>query len=285
MTDPVATPAAADPATPAAATPVTTPDPVAPTTAKASLIPDAPAVAPVEPAVTSTPDEGPEWLLYDGVKGAGKMPEWFRADKYKTVAAQAEAFTHLERRLGAFTGAPKDGKYEPPKLPEGIEGEFDMEHPVLTAFDTWAIENQVSQKGRDEMLSLFAQYEAQQVPNFVEIKQEIGEKADERINTASLWAKANLTAAEFEEFRAVMSDKNAARVFRVVESLIGKSVQPRTAKPGDDGSAASKTTLEHINEMQAKIGPDGKRLYETDAGYRNKVEKLRMDYFANQQSV
>lgn len=52
----------------------------------------------------------PKFLFADGVEGTGETPEWFKSNKYKTVADQAKAYTELESRFGAFSGAPKDGK-------------------------------------------------------------------------------------------------------------------------------------------------------------------------------
>ena len=45
------------------------------------------------------------------------MPEWYKADKYKSVAEQAKAYTELEKKFGGFTGAPKDGY----SVVEGVE--------------------------------------------------------------------------------------------------------------------------------------------------------------------
>ena len=66
----------------------------------------------------STPElnEG-EYFLSDGIKGTGDTPEWYKSDKYKSVAEQAKAYTELEKKFGGFTGAPKDGYAGP----EGIE--------------------------------------------------------------------------------------------------------------------------------------------------------------------
>lgn len=49
-----------------------------------------------------------EYFLTEGIKGAGDTPEWFKADKYKSIADQAKAYTELEKRFGGFKGAPKD---------------------------------------------------------------------------------------------------------------------------------------------------------------------------------
>jgi hypothetical protein len=68
----------------------------------------------------STPElsEG-EYFLSDGIKGTGDTPEWYKGDKYKSVAEQAKAYTELEKKFGGFTGAPKDGY----QGPEGIEAD------------------------------------------------------------------------------------------------------------------------------------------------------------------
>ena len=296
MTDPTPATPAADPSAPAAAASTTSGTPPTPTPAaaaapavepKASLIPDDPAApaatpAAADPAATPAKDEGPEWFLADGVKGTGPMPEWYRADKYKTLTAQAEAYAHLEKRFGAFVGAPKDGKYEVPKAPEGTSGEFDAEHPLIQTFTNWAAENQVSQKAYGDLLGMFAQYEASQTPNMAEVKAEIGKDADERIGRVSVWARANLTGDEFEAFRAAMSDRNAATVFKAVEAVVARNRQPPVAKPGAGGEVVP-GGLQAIDELQAKLGPDGKRLYETDQKWRAMVERKRVEYFESQE--
>lgn len=283
MTDPTPTTPAADPTAPAAVASTTPPtDPTPTPAAVKSIIPDEPTADPAPADPAPLVEEGPEWFLYDGVKGTGKPPEWYKADKYKTVAAQAEAYSHLEKRLGAFVGAPKDGKYEMPPPPEGVEGTFDAEHPLFSTFTGWAAENQVSQKAYNDLLGMFAQYEAAQTPSMADVKAELGADADARINSVSLWAKANLTGEEFQAFRSAMSDRNAAQVFRAVEAVVAKTRQPKVPKPGDGGDAVVVGGLAAIHEMQAKIGPDGKRLYDTDPKYRQMVEAKRVEYFEAQ---
>ena len=59
-------------------------------------------------AAEPTLGEG-EFFLSEGIKGVGDLPEWYKADKYKSIAEQAKAYTELEKKFGGFTGAPKDG--------------------------------------------------------------------------------------------------------------------------------------------------------------------------------
>ena len=236
-----------------------------------------------KPETAANQDE-PEWFLYEGVKGVGKPPEWYKADKYKTVAAQAKAHTDLEKRFGAFTGAPENGVYEI-KLPENLDGSLDVEHPLLKGLQTWAAEKQMSQEGFTEAITMLAEYEASLVPDISVIKAEVGDNADARIAAVASWGKANLKPDEFETLREATSGPNAAAVFKTIEAVVAKSRQVRLPKPGEDVVAAQPGGEAAINAAQAKIGPDGKRLYETDAAYRAKVEKMRFDYYNSAQKA
>lgn len=236
-----------------------------------------------KPETAANQDE-PEWFLYEGVKGVGKPPEWYKADKYKTVAAQAKAHTDLEKRFGAFTGAPENGVYEI-KLPENLDGSLDVEHPLLKGLQTWAAEKQMSQEGFTEAITMLAEYEASLVPDISVIKAEVGENADARIAAVASWGKANLKPDEFETLREATSGQNAAAVFKTIEAVVAKSRQVRLPKPGEDVVAAQPGGEAAINAAQAKIGPDGKRLYETDAAYRAKVEKMRFEYYNSAQKA
>ena len=78
-----------------------------------------------------------EYFLTEGIKGTGDTPEWFKADKYKSIADQAKAYTELEKRFGGFKGAPKDGY----QAPEGIE----QDDALFAELKTFAEETNMSQ--------------------------------------------------------------------------------------------------------------------------------------------
>ena len=108
MADPVTPAAPVEPAVPAA--PVA--DPAAPAAlvaapvVPASLIDPAAPGAPAEPAAPVVPAEpslvpdppAASWYLSEGVGGEGEAPVWFKGDKYKTIADQAQAYPELEKR-------------------------------------------------------------------------------------------------------------------------------------------------------------------------------------------
>lgn len=290
MVEPTATPAApvvpvapaapvVDPTAPVVTPPVIdapTPSLVDPNAAQPAAAPAAPSLVPT----VLTPD--PKWYLSEGVGGAGEVPDWFKSDKYKTADEQAKAYTALEQRFGAFTGAPEDGVYKI-NMPEGIAGNFDTEHQLFQDLNKWAAESQLSQPAYDNVIGMLARYEASMMPDMGEIKKELGENADARITSASQWAKSNLTDVEYQAFRDAQTGTNAAAVFKVVEAVIAKTRQVAMPKPGEDVPGAVATGLEEINAMQAKLGEDGKRLYETDSKYRKMVEEKRFAFMAAQE--
>lgn len=230
------------------------------------------------------PNSGKAWLLNEGVMGAGEKPGWFKSEKYKTVAAQAEAYIGLEKRFGGFTGAPKNEKGEVAYTftpPEGVE--FKVDHPMAKAFSDWAGANQLSQEGYNQVLGQLVQYELAQQPDMNAIKGRLGADADTRISTAAAWVKANLGAEGFASFRAATSGKNADAVFKLTEALIGKTGQVRMPAPGADVPGA--TGGDGLNKIKADHGakmPNGQLRVDAEPAYRNEIEKRYREYYASQ---
>jgi hypothetical protein len=290
VTTPAAAPAAPAAAAPAAPAPAAAPAAAAP--AIDSLIPAAPAAAapaaaapaaaaPAAPAAPVNPNSPDAWVLAEGVLGTGPKPEWFKGDKYVTVADQAKAYVDLEKRFGSFVGAPKEGKYDN-KLPEGAAVELVGDHPLLGTFSKWAGENQLSQKGYTELLGMLAEYEAQHVVDPAAVKTQIGENADARINAVAQWGKANLDADGYEALRVAVSGPQAAAAFKVLEAAIAKSVQPSLPKPGADvpagGNASAQAEIDKL--MQERL-PNGKLRFFEDPKFRKQVEDKRVALFTN----
>jgi hypothetical protein len=302
---PAVAPAAAPvtPAAPAAAAPAAPVAPVAPAAAGPANLLDvvAPAAAPVEPThaekvaaaqklldderARSDPNSDKNWNLDSQTLGKGEKPTWLKSDKYKSVAAQAEAYVALESRFGAFKGAPAEGKYEF-KPPENMAGAtIDMNNPLLKNFTEWAAKNQLNQEGYNTILGTLVQYEATRAPNAQGIVAGIGERAVERIGAISKWAEANLTREEMNSFRSATAldsnfSQNAriAAVFKAMETVISKTSQFKMPKVGDDvvtGTAGE----DALRQMQGAKGPDGQRLYDTDPQYRAKVAAAYKAHF------
>ena len=263
--------------------------PVVPT--PASLVPDpepAPAVAPtslVPDPAAPTPGNDSKWYLAENVAGQGDAPEWFKADKYKSVDEQAKAYVELEKRFGAFTGAPEDGVYKI-NIPEGVPVEIDPSHSLFQELNKWAGESQLSQKAYDAVIGMFARYESSVAPDMDNMKKDLGDNADARLNSVAQWAKSNLSEDLYKAFRNAQTQANATDTFKVFEAIIAKTRQVAMPKPGDDVPGTVLTGLEEINAMQTELIKDGddkgKRRYIVDSEFREKVEKLRMRFLAAQ---
>lgn len=290
---PAVTPPAVPAAAPAVAAPAVTP-PVDATAAPASLLPDdVPAVpqtdaeklaaarATVAAAeAAADPNGGKAWLLKDGVMGEGEKPAWFKQDKYATVAKQAEAYVHLESRLGSFVGAPKDGAYKI-NVPAGVDVKSDS--PLMTEFTKWAAKSQLSQEGLDQLMGFLVQDVASRAPNIEAIRGRLGENADARIAAVAQWGKANLGTEGYATLRAATSGVNADAVFKVLEQVIGKTGQVRLPKPGPDvPGGAPGAGLAGIQAEHGAKDANGKLKVDTVPGYRQQIEKKYADYYAGQ---
>lgn len=208
--------------------------------------------------------------MNDTTPGTGEKPAWFKSEKYKNVSEQARAYSELETKLGAFVGAPKDGKYEV-KLPEGIT--VDLAHPMMKGFQEWATKNNVSNDKFNELVGQLASYEAAQVVPMSTVLTQLGPQANTRISNVVTWAKANLDEAGFQLMRAATSDgRTAAATFAVLERIVAKTGQVRMPKPGEDTAAAQPSGLKAIQDKQAAKNAKGQRLYEIDPNYRKAVD-------------
>lgn len=216
------------------------------------------------------------------MQGTGEAPDWFLKDKYANVAEQAKAYPDLQKRFGAFIGAPKDGKYDT-KLPEGAGVELDAAHPLLGEFQKWAGANQLSQKGFTELMGMLGQYEAQHIVDPAAVKTAIGENADTRITAVAQWGKANLDAAGYEALRTALTPgKHSVAIFTALESVIAKTTQKKMPGPGADVPAGQPSQLAAI---QAKMGvrdASGKLKYQTDEKYRAECERELQEAVAAQ---
>jgi hypothetical protein len=280
-----AAPAAAVPAAPAAAPAAS--DSILPAAPAASPAPAAPVVAPAAaPQPTAVDPNAPApWNYADGTPGTGKAPDWFKADKYKTVDKQAEAYSHLEKRFGTFVGAPEGGKYEF-KAPEGLDVTLDNEHPLLVDLNKWGVENQLSQKGYNELMGMLSQYEAGMIPDMNEVKKEIGDHADDRIANVATWAQANLGAEGYQTLRAALSGQQAAAIFTSIEAIIGKTTQVPMPKPGSDSPAAQPGGEAAILAKFSAKDANGRLRTRTDLKYLAEVEaELRKFYNDNQSAA
>lgn len=214
---------------------------------------------------TSTADG---WKYADEINGEGDRPEWFK-EKYGSVADQAKAYSELEKKFGGFTGAPEED-YEL-TVPEGVEGEFDMEDPRIAWFQQTAKDANMSQDTFTQMLHGWVQHEVDGMGVSRESEiQALGSNAQSRLKDLGDWGSANLSPEEFEGFKSLAS--SAAGV-QTLEALIGK-----TRKGGVANTAAIATPGVSKEVLDERVS-DPK--YQTSKSFRNETERLFEDFYGS----
>jgi len=221
-------------------------------------------------ASSPTLSEG-EYFLSDGIKGSGDTPDWYKGDKYKSVAEQAKAYTELEKKFGGFTGAPKDGY----SGPEGIDGD-DALLQELTEFATKTNMSQEAFGDAWELLSAQGQA-VEQVTQEQEIAS-LGDNAQERIKNVEGYLKNNLDADVYEEVRNLVTD---ARSIQLVEHLVRATAPARL--PIDGGDHPSGMTWSDVEAEMFKKNDSGQLLRSIDSNHEAKIQKMMQDFGGDRQ--
>ena len=216
-------------------------------------------------AAEPTLGEG-EYFLTEGIKGTGELPEWFKADKYKSIADQAKAYTELEKRFGGFKGAPKDG-YQPP---EGIE----PDDALFAELKTFAEETNMSQDAFDRAWGLLqAQSEAVEEVSLEAEMAKLGDNATGRIKHVEQFMKNNLEPETYERLRYAV---NSAEAVELVEALI-KSTAPAKL-PIDGVVEPGGITWQAIEAEMYKKDDNGNLLRSVDRNHEAKIQRMMKEY-------
>ena len=201
------------------------------------------------------------WAYAEGINGDGDKPEWFIDSKYKSVADQAKAYPELASKLGGFTGAPEEYELS---MPDGIEGEWATDDPMLSNFQEWAKESGLNQDRFTELLHMYVQndFENQSQNREQEVKS-LGDNAKERLQNIDDYARANLSE---DEYAGILQATTTAAGVKAVEALIAKT---RGYKIPDANDAVD-TGLSHSDLRQKMADPR----YGSDPSYRKEVDAL-----------
>ena len=216
-------------------------------------------------AAEPTLGEG-EYFLSDGVKGVGDTPEWYKADKYKSVAEQAKAYTELEKKFGGFTGAPKDGY----SIVEGVEPEDEL-WQELVSFGERTNMSQSALNDAWEILS--AQEQAVEEVSMEMELQKLGDNAVERVKVVEQYMKNNLDSDTYERVRYGV---NSAESIELVEALI-KATAPAKL-PIDGHIEPGGITWEDIEAEMFKKHENGQLLRSVDQNHERKIQRMMQEF-------
>lgn len=207
-----------------------------------------------------------EYWLSEGVKGSGDMPEWYNAEKYKSVAEQAKAQRELEKRLGGFTGAPKDGY----QAPEGV----DAEDELFQQLQQFGEKTNMSQDALAEAWQLLSAQDsvAQEVSQEAELAK-LGDNASQRISQADTVLRNNLSAEDYEKAKNLVT---TAESVELIETMV-RAMQPAKL-PIDGNIQPGGITWADIEKQMYMKDESGNLLRSVDRNHEAKIQRMMKDF-------
>ena len=203
-------------------------------------------------------------------------------DKYKaedrsiedSALEQGKAYNELSKKFGAFTGAPDEETGYEVTLPEGVEGEFYEDNPMLDEFKQIAMEGGMSQDMFTKVLHSYIGNDVSMSSTSVEGElSQLGENAQKRLSGIADWGKANLSE---EQYGDILSITSTAAGVRAVEALIGKTRTPQI--PVNDMETRPSNMPSHSELRERMADPR----YQSDAAFRAETSKMYSAVFGDE---
>jgi len=213
--------------------------------------------------------QAPTWKYADGVAGDGDVPDWFMADKYKSVAEQAKAAHELRKKLGSKAeDAPEHYELNYEEL--GI----DKEDVILNEFSGFFKEMNVPQKDYEKIVGKFV--EIQQRQNELMEQQRasayeaFGPETRETVGRLNTWIDNNFSDSEKEIVKGFMGSAEEIRVLEKMRQGAPKSAPPTVHQ------VAHQSNFETLDSINAEIQSNWSRM-QSDDGYRKMMLAKRSE--------
>ncbi len=203
-----------------------------------------------------------EYFLAEGIKGTGETPEWYKADKYQSVAEQAKAYTELEKKFGGFKGAPKDGYVSP----EGVE----QDDALLAELTEFANDTNMSQEAYGRAWELLTAQE--QVVEEVSAEQEmakLGDNATQRLKNVEGFLKNNLDSDTYTQVQDLVT---TAESVQLIEAIVKATVPAKL--PIEGGEHPQGLTWADVEAEMFKRHDNGQFLRSVDPNHERKVQQM-----------
>lgn len=207
-----------------------------------------------------------EYFLAEGIKGTGETPEWYKADKYQSVAEQAKAYTELEKKFGGFKGAPKDGY----SAPEGVE----QDDQLLAELTEFAKDTNMSQEAYGRAWELLtAQEQAVEEVTAEQEMAKLGENATQRLKTVEGFLKNNLDADTYTEVQDLVT---TAESVKLIEAIVKATVPAKL--PIEGGEHPTGLTWADVEAEMFKKDDKGNLLRSVDINHERKVQQMMASF-------
>ena len=203
-----------------------------------------------------------EYFLAEGIKGVGETPEWYKADKYQSVAEQAKAYTELEKKFGGFKGSPKDGYV----APEGVE----QDDALLAELTEFANDTNMSQEAYSRAWELLtAQEQAVEEVNSEQEMAKLGDNATQRIKNVEGFLKNNLDADTYTQVQDLVT---TAESVQLIEAIVKATVPAKL--PIEGGEHPQGLTWADVEAEMFKRHENGQFLRSVDPNHERKVQQM-----------
>lgn len=203
-----------------------------------------------------------EYFLAEGIKGTGETPEWYKADKYQSVAEQAKAYTELEKKFGGFKGAPKDGY----SIPEGVE----QDDALLAELTEFAKDTNMSQEAYSRAWELLtAQEQAVEEVSAEQEMAKLGDNATQRLKNVEGFLKNNLDADTYTQVQDLVT---TAESVQLIEAIV-KATAPAKL-PIEGGEHPQGLTWADVEAEMFKKHENGQFLRSIDPNHERKVQQM-----------
>ena len=203
-----------------------------------------------------------------------EQPEWFKADKYKSVEDQAKAYPELEKQFGSFTGAPEtyEATLSDAMTEAGVS--INADDPLMAKAVEYAKASNMSQEGFNGMVQLYAENMVSESLAMDEYKStqldSLGNSGAQRIDGINKWVDANMDAESAEGLRSVIT---TAEGVKAVEQLIAKTKNAPVAAA--DTAPAMSVTQTELDAMYFAKDDNGNRKINTDASFKADYESKK----------
>ena len=210
---------------------------------------------------------------------------WDADNKSVNVEALSTSYNSLEKKLGKRTedltkqirqdmdnqklkNVPKEYEIKmPDDLPEDVEIDIDKDQPLMKWWSEKSKEMGFSQDQFNEGISQFINNEVGSLPNIEQEMLDLGDGAKERVESANLWAKKNLSEDAYNTISNLASTSKGIKTLEEIMALNKTSVMPSTPT-----AIEGKPTLDDLRSMMKdpRYWKDG----EKDNAYIQRVSKL-----------
>lgn len=207
-----------------------------------------------------------EYFLAEGIKGTGETPEWYKADKYQSVAEQAKAYTELEKKFGGFKGAPKDGY----TAPEGVE----QDDALLAELTEFAKDTNMSDEAYGRAWELLtAQEKAVEEVTAEQEMAKLGDNATQRLKTVEGFLKNNLDADTYTQVQDLVT---TAESVKLIEAIVKATVPAKL--PIEGGEHPAGLTWADVEAEMFKKDEKGNLLRSVDINHERKVQQMMASF-------